>query len=167
MSKFLKLLFAFIFFALAGVTAKGSSPSASPDLGNMQSVQQRIVVTGTVSDEFGILPGASIAVKGTTQVVIADAGGMFSIAVPSKESVLVFSYMGYAPQEMIVGERRIIQVTLIESVSEIEEVVVANTVPISETAVNCGKIVSISVAPLIGESIRRVHYNLSVSKLFD
>ncbi len=50
--------------------------------------------------------------------------------------------------------------------SDIEQVVVADTIPIPIQALN-GKFVYISVAPLIGEAVRRVHYNLSVSKLFD
>lgn len=50
--------------------------------------------------------------------------------------------------------------------SEIEEVIVADTIPIPIEAQR-GKFKYISVAPLIGETVRRVHYNLSVSKLFD
>lgn len=50
--------------------------------------------------------------------------------------------------------------------SDIEEVVVADTVPIPIEAQR-GKFVYISVAPLIAEAVRRVHYNLSVSMLFD
>jgi TonB-linked SusC/RagA family outer membrane protein len=122
--KFLKLLFTFIFFAIAGVTSAGFSLPASPDSGNMEPVQQKIIVTGTVSDELDVLLGASVTVKGTTQGVITDIDGNFSIVVPSKESVLVFSYMGYSPQEMVVGDRRIIYITLIENVNTIEEVVV-------------------------------------------
>ena len=50
--------------------------------------------------------------------------------------------------------------------SDIEKVVVADTIPrLSQTL--CDKFVYISVAPLIGEAIRRIHFNLSVSELFD
>ncbi len=51
--------------------------------------------------------------------------------------------------------------------SDIEKVIVADTVPLPPQAEKSEKFVCISVAPLIGEAIRRVHYNLSVSKLFD
>ena len=50
--------------------------------------------------------------------------------------------------------------------SDIEEVVVADTVPLPIEAQR-GKFLYLSVAPLIAESVRRVHYNLSVSMLFD
>lgn len=51
--------------------------------------------------------------------------------------------------------------------SDIEQVVISDTVPLPERAMKSKKFVCISVAPLIAESIRRVHFNLSVSKLFD
>lgn len=50
--------------------------------------------------------------------------------------------------------------------SDIEEVVVADTIPIPPEAQR-GKFITLSVAPIIGETIRRIYYNLSVSKLFD
>lgn len=50
--------------------------------------------------------------------------------------------------------------------SDIEKVVVADTLPMPSQSL-CSKFVYISVAPLIGEAIRRVHFNLSVSELFD
>ncbi len=50
--------------------------------------------------------------------------------------------------------------------SDIEEIVVADTIPIPSEALR-GKFKSLSVAPLLGETIRRICYNLSVSKLFD
>jgi len=124
MSKFLRLLFAFIFSALVEVTATGFSLPASPDSGNMEPVQQRIVVTGTVSDGLDMLPGVSVAIKGTTQGTITDLDGNFSIVVPSQESVLLFSYIGYTSQEVVVGDRRNIRITLTENANTIEEVVV-------------------------------------------
>lgn len=50
--------------------------------------------------------------------------------------------------------------------SEIDQVVVTNTIPLSEEAVACGKIDQVSVAPLIAEAIRRIHHGDSVSSLF-
>ena len=124
MGKFVKLTFMFVFFALTGASAMGFTPPRSPDTGNMEVMQQRIVVTGTVSDAMDVLPGVSVTIKGTTQGVVSGADGNFSITVPSQESVLVFSFVGYTPQEVVVGERRVLQITLVESVSEIDEVVV-------------------------------------------
>ena len=62
-------------------------------------------VTGTVVDsEIGTgLPGATIVVKGTSDGVSSDFNGSFSISVDSG-ATLVVSYVGYASQEVVVGE---------------------------------------------------------------
>ena len=88
-------------------------------------VLQGITITGTVTDASGEpLPGVSVVVKGTTQGTAADAKGAYSITVPNSNAVLVFSFVGYAGQEMAVGDRRIINVTLNEDTRLMEEVVV-------------------------------------------
>jgi ribose-phosphate pyrophosphokinase len=51
--------------------------------------------------------------------------------------------------------------------SQIKEVVVTNTIPLSEEKKRCEKIKTLSIAPLLGEAIIRIHEDLSVSKLFD
>jgi ribose-phosphate pyrophosphokinase len=50
--------------------------------------------------------------------------------------------------------------------SEIEQIVVTDTIPLSDEKRRCGKILALSVAPLLGEAIRRIHENSSVSSLF-
>ena len=87
---------------------------------------QGISVSGTIKDgafdsEF---PGAAVAVKGTTIGAIADLDGRYSLVVPSKESVLVFSFMGYKTLEVTVGDRTVIDVTLFEDSELVEEAVV-------------------------------------------
>ena len=51
--------------------------------------------------------------------------------------------------------------------SEIEKVFVADTIPLSQAAIDSGKVETISVAPLVAEAIRRIYGNASVSSLFD
>ncbi|MDR1681741.1 MAG: TonB-dependent receptor [Prevotellaceae bacterium] len=85
---------------------------------------QSVTVQGTVTDANGSLPGVSVAVKGTANVVLSDVDGKYSIAVTGSETVLVFSYMGYATQEIAVAGRRTIDVTLAESAKFMDEVVV-------------------------------------------
>src|SRR5688572_16695557 len=70
------------------------------------------------------LPGVNILVKGTTDGTISDAEGNFSIAVPSIDVVLVFSFVGYHAQEVIVGGRSSIQVLLATDAQQLSEVVV-------------------------------------------
>ena len=89
------------------------------------AVLQGIAITGTVTDDFGeSMPGVNVVVKGTTTGVITDADGRYSINVPGADAVLVFSFVGFATQEFLVGDQRSINVTLSETTREIEEVVV-------------------------------------------
>ncbi|MBD8488213.1 TonB-dependent receptor [Echinicola sp. CAU 1574] len=84
-----------------------------------------ITVSGTVVDEQGnAIPGVSVIVKGTTIGVATDLDGNFQLDVPSTESVLVFSYLGFEPQDAVVGNRSNINITLVENLSDLGEVVV-------------------------------------------
>jgi TonB-linked SusC/RagA family outer membrane protein len=81
-------------------------------------------VSGKVLDENGAgLPGASITVKGTTGGTNTDANGDFRIAVKSG-STLVFSSIGYAKQEIAVGNQSEITVKMEVDVANLNEVVV-------------------------------------------
>lgn len=85
----------------------------------------QIKVTGKVLDESGSgLPGATVVLKGTTTGVVADIDGNYSIDVPSNESVLMFSFVGYATLEELVQNRSLINVQLKLSESSLQEVVV-------------------------------------------
>src|SRR5215203_1900109 len=57
-------------------------------------------VNGTVRDASNsrALPGASIAVKGTSQTTSSDANGAFTITVADNNTVLIISYVGFVPQ---------------------------------------------------------------------
>ncbi len=89
------------------------------------SGQDDLNVTGTVTDETGkALPGVNVMVKGTTTGVITDLQGEYNIKVPSEESVLVFSFVGYLNEERVVGDQGVIDVTLSEDVQQLSEVVV-------------------------------------------
>ena len=89
------------------------------------NVQQGISITGTVTDNEGApLPGASVVLKGTSQGTVTDSNGAYSLSVPNENAVLIFSFVGYATQEMNVGSQRSINISLSEDTSQIEEVVV-------------------------------------------
>lgn len=79
-------------------------------------------VTGTVSDEDGPLPGAAVVVKGTTRGTTTDFDGNFSIEANANET-LMFSYIGYAGQEIVVGNQSTINVILAAD-NKLDEVVV-------------------------------------------
>jgi TonB-linked SusC/RagA family outer membrane protein len=90
------------------------------------SVEMRdIRVTGRVRGPGGEgLAGVSVTLRGTTSGTTTDANGNFEISVPDANAVLVFSYVGYAAQEVTVGGRTTINITLQSSASELESVVV-------------------------------------------
>ena len=86
---------------------------------------QQLTVSGTVVDNQNEpLPGVTIQIEGSGQGTVTDTDGKYSIVVHSDDAVLVFSFIGYQSQKVIVGNRRVIDVVLQESVTELEEMVV-------------------------------------------
>lgn len=82
-------------------------------------------VNGTVKDQAGQpLPGVSISLKGTSKGTVTDASGGFQLAIPDDAATLVFSYIGYVSQEIRVGEQSTISVTMAESTTALDQVVV-------------------------------------------
>jgi len=80
------------------------------------------VVDGDDSNNGG-LPGASVIVQGTNVGTVTDINGNYSISVP-EGGVLVFSFVGYATQEIIVGARASVDVILKLDVEQLAEVIV-------------------------------------------
>jgi len=85
---------------------------------------QQAVVTGTVSDREGPLPGVNVSVKGSSIGTSTDANGRFQITAPGAESVLMFSFIGYFTIEKVVGSQRVMDIEMIEDVHLMSEVVV-------------------------------------------
>ena len=82
-------------------------------------------VSGKVSDAKGDgLPGASVTVKGTTNGTISDANGSFKINVPNSGGALVISSIGYKPQEIALSGQSVVNVSLEDDASSLDEVVV-------------------------------------------
>jgi hypothetical protein len=87
--------------------------------------QQNVTISGSVKDASGeTLPGVSIAVKGTNKGTISDLDGKYKISIPNKNAILSFSYLGYTSKDIAVGDKKEINVILVEDVSNLEEVVV-------------------------------------------
>jgi TonB-dependent starch-binding outer membrane protein SusC len=95
-------------------------------MGELEVADVDITVRGKVvagSDQQPI-PGVTVLVKGTTRGVATDLDGSFSISVPDQNAVLVFSFVGYSSQEVRVGNQSVINISLLEDVSNLNEVVV-------------------------------------------
>ena len=86
---------------------------------------QQKTITGRVVDALNEgMPGVNVQVKGTTNGTITNIDGKFSISVPNSKSVLVFTFIGYSKQEIVVGNQTKINVQLKEDAQNLDEVVV-------------------------------------------
>lgn len=84
-----------------------------------------LTITGTVVDQKSVsIPGVNVLEKGTTNGTTTDVDGKFSINLRDENSVLVFSFIGYTPQEVALNGRSVIEITLSEEATELDEVVV-------------------------------------------
>lgn len=87
--------------------------------------QQGTAVSGTVKDEEGaVMPGVNILEKGTTNGTVSDANGEYRLNVSSSNAILVFSFVGAETQEVAVGEKTEISVSMTSSLSTLAELVV-------------------------------------------
>lgn len=86
--------------------------------------QQRTIKGKVTSETEGILPGVNIVVQGTTVGIATDINGDYTISVPGPEAVLVFSFIGYTPQQITVGNQATINVVLAPTLSTLGEIVV-------------------------------------------
>ncbi|WP_444104199.1 SusC/RagA family TonB-linked outer membrane protein [Bacteroides sp.] len=95
-------------------------------LNNDESLQDKgSRIIGIVTDNNGEpIIGATVQVKNTTQGVITDIDGRYTLAIPDGSSILLVSYIGYQPQEIKINGRKTINVTLQEDVQSLDEVTV-------------------------------------------
>ena len=91
---------------------------------NSVSVMQQNLISGVVTDDSGQpLPGVTVVVKGTSRGTITDGAGKYSLPNIPKEAKLIFSFVGMIAQELPVGAKTQINVTLKAETFGIEEVV--------------------------------------------
>ncbi len=88
--------------------------------------EQQVVVKGNIKDHQNgePIPGVNIRVKGTTIGTVSDGSGNYSISVANSKVTLVFSFIGYVPQEIPFEGQKILDVSLKSDDSKLEEVVV-------------------------------------------
>lgn len=90
----------------------------------VEIIIEDIEVHGKVTDDTGEpLPGVTIIVKNSTKGTITDISGHYSLSVP-QDATLVFSFVGYASQEVPVNNRSAIDVVLIPDIATLQELVV-------------------------------------------
>jgi TonB-linked SusC/RagA family outer membrane protein len=91
--------------------------------GNSVIAQEKSITGKVIADDGSALPGVNIIIKGTTRGTNSDAEGNFKINVPANARLL-FSYVGFTGQEIIVGNQTTLNVKLLPDASNLEEVVV-------------------------------------------
>jgi len=90
----------------------------------LNGFSQTKTVTGNVRDNEESLIGVNIVIQGTSVGTSTDIDGNYSISNVSPEDVLVFTYTGYNPKEVLVGDQEVINVVMAESAQALEEVVI-------------------------------------------
>ena len=86
---------------------------------------QGVQVSGVVRDDIGTaVPGVNVIEKGTTNGTATDVDGKYSLLVSGDDAVLVFSFIGYMTQEVGVGGRSTIEVSMAPDTKTLQEVVV-------------------------------------------
>lgn len=92
---------------------------------SLSALGQAKIITGTVKDPKGeSLPGVSVLIKGTQKGTSTDADGKFRLNIETPETVLVFSFIGFQPQEVTAGSRTSLNIVLKEDATSLDEVVV-------------------------------------------
>ncbi len=108
-----------LIFTSLSVTGK-----ASDETGKV-SLQEREITGKVISASTGeTLPGVNIVLKGTTTGTVTDMNGDYQLNVPSEGGTLVFSFVGYLSEEVTIGTSSVIDLSLVEDITALEEVVV-------------------------------------------
>ena len=103
--------------------SKNNTVVLLPKLKNNAEIKQDSNITGNVTDTRGItLPGVNVIVKGKTTGTITNIDGKFTIEA-NKGEVLVFSFIGYASQEVIIDDAEVLNIVLEEETIGLNEVV--------------------------------------------
>jgi TonB-dependent starch-binding outer membrane protein SusC len=116
-----KLMLAFVFFTVSSFQAQaiGTTSEAATEPATA------ISVSGRVLDDAGQpLPGVNIVEKNTTNGTTTDADGTYKINVADGNAVLVFSFIGYASQEVGINNRTVLDISLVSDFQALSEVVV-------------------------------------------
>src|SRR5665647_28304 len=82
-------------------------------------------ISGTITDEDGVsLPGVTVQIEGTTYGELTDINGEYSIEMPNKDAILIFSFIGYITVRLSTVGKTTIDISMVTDVKSLEEVVV-------------------------------------------
>ncbi len=118
-------------------------------LGSTSAYAQRAISGKVVSGDDEPLIGVNVQVKNTSTGTVTDVDGSYEIRASSNDT-LVFSYIGFAPQEIRVGDKTVINVTLTTDANLLDEVVVVGYGTVKKSDLTG------SVASLSGTQISKI-----------
>ena len=101
-----------------------SHAGITPGQPNVDFSQQSEKITGIVEDSFGPVAGASVVVKGTTNGIMTDMNGQFTLESLKNGDIIQISYIGFVTQEVKFTGQTILKITLEEDTQKLDEVVV-------------------------------------------
>ncbi len=89
------------------------------------SLFSQVRIEGTVvdSNDDSPLPGATVQIKGTSDGTITDFNGYYSLLVPEGYETVIFSFIGFEPQEVKIGENLTINCALVSEITQLNEIV--------------------------------------------
>lgn len=100
----------------------------------VQAYAQEFTVTGKVTAEDGSpLPGVTVLLKGSSYGTTTDTDGIYRIKASGSNDVLVLSFIGYATQEITIGSRTTVDVSMAADITELSEVVVVGYGTVKKT----------------------------------
>ena len=145
---------------VCSVFSMGYSPQlyAKASVDAIETVQQSKKITGTVSDDLGPIVGANVLEKGTTNGMITDMGGNFSLEV-KPGATLVISFIGYVTQEIKITNQSKLTITLKEDSEVLDEVVVVGYGTMKKSDLS-GASVSMSEEAMKGSIITNLDQSL-------
>ncbi len=124
--------------------------------GRSASIQAAVTISGQVTDNTGLpLPGVSVMLKGSTSGTVTDANGKYSISVPDQNATLVFSFVGYRRQEVVIGSNISINIKLQDADKSLNEVVVIGYGTQRKTDLT-GALTSVSTKDFAQQPVTRV-----------
>lgn len=118
------LLCSAIGFTSLNAMAESTNNAINETLSVLRTNQGNLTIRGTISDKTGPIIGANVIIKGTTNGVITDIDGNFTLENVKKGDILQVSFIGYSTKEIKISNNNNLHIQLDEDTQSLEEVVV-------------------------------------------
>ncbi|MBI9061736.1 MAG: TonB-dependent receptor [Marinilabiliaceae bacterium] len=121
----MKTTFLVAFLSIGTVSASLHGQGDANAISGRGLQQEERTVSGSVTDAKGQpIPGVSVVIQGTTTGTITDLDGNYNLLIEDNDAEIVFSFIGFVNQEVLLGDRTKLDVVLDEEVTGLDEVVV-------------------------------------------